>query len=398
MRINVLGWAKGMISRRALFQALAASALLPGTSLCAQGRALATPIALQEDRIWIAATIGGSRPLQFIIDTGATISLIQEGLARELEMRERGRARLVGIGGAENFLLYVGRDVAFSSGVIQRSVAFGAMPPELVLGREAAGLFAAGLFTGADSDLDFSRSEWRYYPDGRGARDGYRELPSTIQHVGGNGNGSAYVMVDAVLDGNSYRFLLDTGMPGQVMLWSTATRRSGLWNDAAPFAPSRGAGIGGLGDRGRLVRAGSLRIGDFAFDRPLVFLNPPSSYQRASTVDGIIGLNFLELLNLSTDVRRGKLWAQPSGRPQRPRHYGMSGLWAEERHDGLEIVDLSPRSPAAEAGLQRGDEIVGLTMDQFARRAGGRPGDSFELSYRRGGETRTTRLTLREFL
>ena len=205
-------------------------------------------------------------------------------------------------------------------------------------------------------------------------------------------------MVDAMLDGNTYRLLVDTGMPGQIMLWSTATRRSGLWNDAEPFAPSQSAGIGGRGDRGRLVRARGLRIGDFAFERPLVFLNDPSSYQAARTVDGIIGLNLLELLNLSTDVQRNRLWAQPSRRPQRTRRYGMSGLWAEERHGVLEIVDLSPRSPAAEAGLQRGDEIVGLTLAQFVQRAGGRPGDSFELSYRRGGETRTTRITLRAFL
>ena len=381
-------------------QGLTASALLPGATLRAQGpgRAIATPIALQEDRIWIAATIGGSAPLQFIVDTGATVSLIQERLARELDMRERGRVRLVGIGGAQSFLLYVGRDVAFSSGLVQRSVVFGAMTPDLVLGREAAGVFAAGLFTNSDSDLDFSRGEWRLYPDGRGTREGYRELPSSIRHVPGNEQGSPYVVVDATIDGNAYRFMLDTGMPGQAMLWPAAARRSGLWNDAVPFAPERGRGIGGRGARGRLVRAGTMRIGDFAFERPLVFVNDPSSYQRAAFVDGIIGLNFLELLNLSTDVRRGKLWAQPSGRTQRPRRYGLTGIWVEERHNALAIVDLSPRSPAAEAGLQEGDEILDLSLAQFVQRAGGRPGQSFELRYRRGGETRTARLTLREFL
>jgi hypothetical protein len=48
--------------------------------------------------------------------------------------------------------------------------------------------------------------------------------------------------------------------------------------------------------------------------------------------------------------------------------------------------------------LREGDEIIGLTLAQLIQRLGGRPGDGFELRYRRGGETRTTRLTLREFL
>lgn len=386
-----------MISRRALIKSVAASALLPATALRAQARVITTPIAVEENRVWIAATIGGSQPLQFIIDTGAVVSLLQERIARALNLRERGRFRLVGAGGPEDFLLYEGRDVAFSSGMVQHSVVFGAMQPSLVLGRDAAGLLAAGLLTEADSDLDFGRGEWRLYPDGRGAREGYRELSSSIQHVGG-GAGSPYIFVDAFLDGNAFRFLLDTGMPGQVRLWPRAVRRSGLWNDAGPYAPGRSFGIGGAGAHARTVRAGTLRIGDFAFERPLVALTEPSSLHQGDFADGIIGLSYLELLNLSTDVRRHRLWAQPSGRPQRPERYRLTGIWVDERGDALEITDLSPRSPAADAGLQRGDQIIGLSLAEFSRRSDGRAGDSFALNYRRGGETRTTRLTLREFL
>ncbi len=386
------------ITRRGLIGGLAASALLPGTALRAQGRVIATPIALQEGRVWIAATIGGSQPLQFLIDTGGVVSLIRESIARQLGLRERGRVRLSGIGGPDNFLIYEARDVAFSSGAVQPSVVFGALPPEITLGREAAGAFAAGLITQADADLDFGRSEWRLYPDGRGSREGYRELPSAIEHLPGNALGSAFVFVDAVLDGQNYRLLVDTGMAGQIRLWPRAARRSGLWNDANPYAPERGFGIGGVGARGRLVRASSLRLGDFAFERPLVFLTEPSSSEGSGYSDGIIGLSYLELLNLSTDVRRRRVWAQPSGRTPRPERYGMTGLWLDERRGALVISQLSPRSPAADAGLQIGDEILDMSLAEFIRRAGGRPGASFELRYRRGGETRTTRLTLREFL
>jgi hypothetical protein len=82
-----------MISRRGMIKTMAASALLPAVALRAQGRVITTPIAVQENRIWIAASIGGSRPLQFIIDSGAVVSLIQERIAGELGLRARGRTR-----------------------------------------------------------------------------------------------------------------------------------------------------------------------------------------------------------------------------------------------------------------------------------------------------------------
>ena len=387
-----------MITRRFLLQSLAGSALFPAGALRAeQGRAIVSSIAVEAGRVWIAARLGDSRPLQFVIDTGGVVSLIKDNVARELGMRERGRVRLSGIGGPEHFLLYEARDVAFSSGAVQRSVVFAALRNG-ALGRNAAGAFAAGLFTQVDSDLDFGRGEWRIYPDGRGARQGYRELPSSIEHLGSNAAGSAFVFVDAMLDGKSYRLLVDTGMPGQLRLWPRAARRSGLWNDAGPYAPQRGFGIGGVGARGRLVRAGALRLGNFTFERPLVFLTEPSSSEGSGFGDGIIGLSCLELLNLSTDIRRRRIWAQPSGRTARPERYGMTGLWLEERRDALVVAQLSPLSPAADAGLRIGDEIVGLPLAEFIRRAGGRPGDSLELRYRRGGEARSARLTLREFL
>jgi serine protease Do len=382
-----------------MIKGAAACAILSGAALRAQARVITTHIAVEDSRVWIAAKIGDSRPLLFIIDTGAVVSLIQDSVARELGLRARGMMRAVGVGGLQNFLLYEGRDVAFSSGAVQHSVIFGAAPHDLALGRDAAGAFAAGLVTESDSDLDFGRGEWRLYPDGRGAREGYVELPSSIQHVSDSESGSAYIYVDAILDGISCRLLVDTGMPGQLKLWPSATRRSGLWNDGRPFAPGRGRGIGGPGARTRIVRGRSLRLGDIALERVLVSLTDPSSTEGShANADGIIGLGLIERLNLSTEVRRRRVWAQPSGRTPSPERYGMTGLWVDERRGALVIADLSPGSPAADAGLQRGDEILGLTLQEFVRRAGRRPGDSLELRYRRGGETRTTRLTLREFL
>jgi hypothetical protein len=388
-----------MLTRRDILAATAAS-LLPGTVARAAGpaRVITNSIALEDGRVWIAASVQGKGPFLFILDTGVVVSLIQEKVAKDLGLKASAPVKLKGIGGDELFQLYVAHDIVFSGGARQPTAVFAAAERHLALGAGAAGALAAGMVTALDADLDFEKGELRIYPDGRGDRAGFAELPSSIVQMSGPA-ASAYMFVDAVLDGGRYRFLLDTGMPGQVLLWPGAVRRSGLWSDKIRFAPRRSSGIGGDAQRGRLVRGAALTIGDIAFDRPLVALSNPSGPSRiASWADGIIGLELIELLTLSTDVRRGRLWARRNARAPGPERYGLSGLWVEERGGKVVVEEVSPHSPAAEAGLRVGDEIVGVPMRAFIGRLGGKPGESIPVTVRRGAETISTAIVLRDFL
>jgi serine protease Do len=187
-------------------------------------------------------------------------------------------------------------------------------------------------------------------------------------------------------------------MPAQVALWPSATRKTGLWNDTTPFSPGRHSGIGGHSSLGRLVRAGRLKMGPFVFERPLVSLSNPSTVRQGDIADGLIGLELLERLNLSTDVKRGRLWAAANARPAWPEHYGLSGLWVDERGGKTIIAEVSPQSPAAAAGIREGDEIVGVTMGDFIDQIGGPPGRRIPVTVRRGDATVSTELVLRRFL
>ena len=205
------------------------------------------------------------------------------------------------------------------------------------------------------------------------------------------------IFVAAELDGRPYRLVLDTGAPGQIMLGPSASRRSARWNDPSPFAPHRRRGLGGVGARARLVRAGGLRLGSMRFERPIVSLTDPSAAEFLEA-DGLLGIGVIELLNLSFDARNGRFWARRNRRPPRAEIYGFSGLWLEERRGRVEIAVLSPGSPAAAAGLREGDELFGASLAEWIRRLSGRLGEVLEIPYRRSGERLTTTLTLREFL
>ena len=385
------------IDRRGLLKAMAAAPFLAPEMLRAQdmSRIALAPIAVRDGRVWMPVSFGDSGPHGFIVDTGNYSNLISETLALRLNLRRIGVARGVGVGGRTQMDDYRAPDVRLGE-VRVGPMIFSAYRSDIVLHPQASGALSAGIMTVADTDLDFDAGLWRLHLDGRSDRSGFERLPSSLRWEG-IGSGAAKIEVDTMIDGQRYALVLDTGAPGDILLGPAATRRSELWNDTIPFAPGRSRGLGGDGGRTRLVRAGRASLGGIGFDRPLITLTDPaaSGFGRS---DGLLGLGLIQRLNLSTDVRGGRLWAKRNAQPPRPERYGMSGLWLEARRDGVEIVVLSPRSPAADAGLRVGDRLVGGTLQQWIARLSGRPGHAVEIPYQRGDETRTTTLTLREYL
>ena len=384
------------IDRRGLLKAMAAMPLLAPGMLRAQdmSRVAMAPIAIRDARVWMPVRFGGGEPHPFIVDSGAFAHLIAETLADQLDLRSVGALRGVGIGGPQRLPAYRAPDVSLGE-VRVGQLTFAAYRPPFIH-PAARGALSAAIMTVADTDLDFDAGLWRLHLDGRSDRSGLELLPSTIRSEG-PGHGAPEILVDMDIDGQRYRLKLDTGAPGEVLLHPRATLRSRRWNATTPFSPTRISGIGGDGGKARVVRADRATLGTIAFERPLLTLGDPEERQY-SEWDGLLGLGLIERLNLSTEVRTRRLWAQRNARSPRPERYGMSGFWMAERRDGLEIVELSPNSPAAEAGLRVGDLILEGTLQQWIARLGGRPGQRIEIPYQRGSERRTAMLTLREYL
>ena len=388
-----------MISRRRLLQMAAAAPLLGPAGLLAQParRVGGARILVRDNRVWMQVRFGGRGPYPFVIDTGTWANMIRRSAARDLDFREVGHEVIAGLGGTQASTHYEARQVMLGN-IDIGAADFLAYDDEFGdrVHREATGLLAANVLTSADSDLDFELGEWRIYPDGRGERPGFERVPSDIRPSASR-VGSTKIFVNATVDGSNYRLLVDTGAPSSIHLYAGASRRSGLWNDSRPYAPYRSAGFGGEGARTRLVRGREFALGNIRIERPLITLTDPETRDTGES-DGILGLGLLELMNLSTDIRGGRLWARRNARSPRLERYAMTGLWAEERGDRLVLVAVSPLSPAAEAGLQVGDEIRGVPLREWIRPLGGRPGDAVEINYHRAGEPKTTRLTLRAFL
>jgi hypothetical protein len=128
--------------------------------LSAATTAIEATIVLEDFRHWVGATIGNSDPLLFVVDTGADGNFIRPDLAKRLKLTDVGGGAVGGVGGkVAGTTRMMAHDVLVGGAVRQRDMIFDTYDMSLGFPSDAAGLFAAGLFTAYDSDLDFVGSK-----------------------------------------------------------------------------------------------------------------------------------------------------------------------------------------------------------------------------------------------
>jgi hypothetical protein len=127
-----------------------------------------------------------------------------------------------------------------------------------------------------------------------------------------------------------------------------------------------------------------------------------------ATIHGLIGYSFLKRFRVAVDYRHHVLWLDPipDYRDDRPLEYCHVGLQLERRGPAVVVVGVVDGSPAARAGITRGDEVVALDgaaarsedLIALTRRMEGQPGRALTIVIRRDSVERTVRLIRRRLL
>ncbi len=376
-----------MLSRRQL--ALSALALSAAGPVRAEGPSgpVEVPIRLNDQRVLIDVMLEGHGPYPFIIDTGAMVSGVRVGLARELKLQQRGS---VPMNGGTLFPMFLLKDLVFGGVLRQQGVALLGLR-DLRLGSD--GLLAAGMLTTLDSDLDFAHGVWRLWPNGAPARTGY-ERAGTTEAVDSPGGVSRRIMATLNVGGAPVRSLMDTGAPRSLSLDNATGRRLGLWNDTTPYVPLRVAHITGPDKSlSRLVRGPEVKLGSVAWPAPLLVIDPPDG----GGTDGLMGLSLIRTLDLAFNHTNRSLWVRSNGVVQQELPYNGSGLWLEAGPSGVTVAEVGTGSPAAKAGVRVGDVLDGVPDLRTATRLvnGGPPAN---LKLKRGGSLVEASFTPRPYL
>jgi serine protease Do len=380
-------------TRRGLIGAgglVAGASLMGGRSVAAQTGPFTVKIALQEGRIVMGAQINGHAPELFMLDTGSFSNLIKEEFAKKYKLKSIGALRTGGVGGSTESAFYDAKDVVVGRAFRQGKMIFQGTRAQL--GSNIAGAFSASFMTAFDTDLDFVKGELRIYPGGRTDRTGLMPLGSRIRP---QTTGADKIFADVTLGGFSAELALDTGAYHEILLNAAASKASGLWSDSQPYMPWIAGGLGPNQVPGRLVRVPKMRIGRFVFERPIVLLLEPGNPSAYFGAKGLIGLQALKRLHLSTDVKNKSLWVAPNYANEPPSSYPASGVWVIEASGGLKIIDVGNGSPASNAGLKVGDIVVGRPVSYFQEMAFGQ---KVSLDFDRGGKRMHVDYTLEDYL
>ncbi len=373
-----------------------------------KGRA-AFPFRYGRKHVWLRASINGSPAADFLLDTGASTTVLDStfaaraGLTSEGSFLGEGMAATGQVSLAKIRTLKVaglnGDGVQLANlrvGVINISPTF-----EPSLWRPLAGLLGYDFLSRFVTEVDFDQQLLTLYePDEFRYRGSGAPIPMSL-----TGNIPTIRMtVDGQCEGD---FRVDVGSSATVDIHGSMVRRCGLMSRARSKREMVGVGFGGA-FQSTLGRLDKIEVGPFSWTGPLVGLSLKSSGMLAShNLAGNIGNGILERFKCTFDYQRGELFLEPGTRYARRDRLTMFGTHFLKRGARIEVGGVLPDSPAHRAGLQPGDEVVSVDGRSIGKYdpedldrtfEEGKPGDVHEVVVKRDAKRIELKVTLAEVM
>jgi predicted aspartyl protease len=342
-----------------------------GPSATAVQKTAAAPTAiafeLANRHVIVKVSINRSRPLSFVLDTGAHVAIVRLDVAKELGLSLAGDVNVGGAGPGQQAgrriqsarWSFVGLE-AFTQPV-SLALPLPALPA--AMGRDIDGIIGGEFIREFVVELDYqarvitlhNRETFAY--SGRG-----ETLPLEF-----NANNHPVLKATVTLtDGTAIErsFLLDTGSGLALALHSPfVTEQNLLGPQSKTIRAIGGAGAGGR-TTGRVGRVTALQIGSFTFRNPIALFSEDKAGAFAdASLAGNIGAQIASRFRTFLDYRRRRIILEPSPTFADPFDRAFSGvaLRAEgQRYETIRVRDVLEDSPATEAGIAVDDVIVSI--------------------------------------
>lgn len=309
------------------------------------------PFRFVDDHLYIPVTLNGAERL-WILDTGASVSVVDRAFADALGLKTEGDMKGVGAGSTV--------DVGFATlpPFEIKGIKFGAQTVAVIdldgvirrMGLDIVGILGFDFLSRFVTKIDYARELLSFYdPELFDYKGSGRDLDVHVK----DGVFEVQAALDSVHAGT---WLFDIGA-GMVSLDGRYALREGYAGKPGLVKTARGAGSE---YQIKVVRADRLQLAGFTVHRPLInFGHGGTDTVFAGNKLGGLGNSLFRHFVVYVDYAGERVILEKGERFNQAWPEDKSGLsvgWTAGR-DGVEVVYVSPGTPAAAAGFEKGDVI-----------------------------------------
>lgn len=326
------------------------------------GERTTLPMHLEGNVLLVEASVNGSSPLPFILDTGGH-AILTDDAAKKFGLASQGKGVSTGSGPGSTSTAYTRVARLTLGGADIRDQTFLVMPYGYAFAERGdrppiAGILGLEIFERFAVTFDYDHDQLVLQPFDHGtppAAMAGDTLPLRFTFD--------MPLVGASVDGKHGVFGIDTGNAGNLLLFPQWAGREGLLAHYAKGYPQPTGGVGGT-FLSHIAHVRSMQLGDAALGIPLAQLTRADAGATGNPTEaGNIGQDILSRFNVHFDYRRQSMTLLPRRRTA-PRRFATAGLRAAkidaQHSDRLKVSWVVPGGPAAEAGLRKGDQIVAV--------------------------------------
>lgn len=227
-------------------------------------------------------------------------------------------------------------------------------------GRHVDGILGLGAIKNLVTEINFQKSEFVFYPPGTDISsrkpDGEKTFLTKMLPIGGN----AIELPVIAPSGDIMTMALDTGNAFYATSHRDVLERVGIWPQGKKPTFIRKSGVAtGAVDSWSMKMPPLTIFGVPVQQTVWDVIDLPSSDAQG---DGTVGFGFLSNFNITFDYSRRRVWFENWRKPIENGENGDVGISAQfDRQLRRTVVVLvSPGSPADQAGLKEGDQILSI--------------------------------------